>query len=68
MSCTTSPALPPLGGLQLITSTADFIRHFPHMSAMGARQHLQQGPCSTRAQEVEAVMEARARDPVVVLD
>jgi hypothetical protein len=40
--------LPPGGlppqGIQLITSTADFIRHFPPMSAMGARQHPQQGP------------------------
>jgi hypothetical protein len=35
--------LPPQG-IQLITSTADFIRHFPPMSAMGARQHPQQGP------------------------
>ncbi|MCX5969696.1 MAG: hypothetical protein NTV57_19090 [Cyanobacteria bacterium] len=35
--------LPPWG-LQLITATADFIRHFPAMSAMGARQHPQQGP------------------------
>jgi hypothetical protein len=40
--------LPPQGlppwGLQLITGRADFIRHFPPMSAMGARQHPQQGP------------------------
>jgi hypothetical protein len=36
-------SLPPQG-IQLITSTADFIRHFPAMSAMGARQHPQQGP------------------------
>jgi len=35
--------LPPQG-LQLITGTADFIRHYPPMSAMGARQHPQQGP------------------------
>jgi hypothetical protein len=35
--------LPPLS-IQLITGTADFIRHFPPMSAMGARQHPQQGP------------------------
>jgi hypothetical protein len=35
--------LPP-GGLQLITGTADFIRHFPPMSAAGTRQHPQQGP------------------------
>ena len=35
--------LPPLS-LQLITGTADFIRHYPPMSAMGARQHPQQGP------------------------
>ena len=35
--------LPPQG-IQLITGTADFIRHFPPMSAMGARQHPQQGP------------------------
>jgi hypothetical protein len=38
--------LPPQG-IQLITSTADFIRHFPPMSAMGARQHPQQGPLLT---------------------
>ena len=30
--------------LQLITGTADFIRHYPPMSAMGGRQHPQQGP------------------------
>jgi hypothetical protein len=40
--------LPPQGlphwGIQLITGTADFIRHFPAMSAIGARQHPQQGP------------------------
>jgi hypothetical protein len=30
--------------LQLITGTADFIRHFPHMSAEVARQHPQQSP------------------------
>ncbi|MEI7951959.1 MAG: hypothetical protein WCH37_04680, partial [Synechococcaceae cyanobacterium ELA182] len=35
--------LPPLS-LQLITGTADFIRHYPPMSAMGALQHPQQGP------------------------
>jgi len=35
--------LPPIG-LQLITGTADFIRHFPHLSAVAARQHPQQGP------------------------
>ena len=29
--------------IQLITGTADFIRHYPPMSAMGARQHPQQG-------------------------
>ena len=36
-------SLPPWG-LQLITGNADFIRHFPHLSAVGARQHPQQGP------------------------
>ena len=35
--------LPPIG-LQLVTGSADFIRNFPHMSAVGARQHPQQGP------------------------
>ena len=35
--------LPPQG-IQLITGTTDFIRHYPPMSAMGARQHPQQGP------------------------
>jgi hypothetical protein len=30
--------------MQLITGSADFIRHFPPMSAVGARQHPQQGP------------------------
>ena len=34
----------PAQGIQLITGTADFIRHYPPMSAMGARQHPQQGP------------------------
>jgi hypothetical protein len=38
-----SVGLPPQG-IQLISSTADFIRHFPPMSAVGARQHPQQGP------------------------
>jgi hypothetical protein len=36
-------SLPPQG-IQLITGTADFIRHFPPMSAAGTRQHPQQGP------------------------
>jgi hypothetical protein len=36
-------SLPP-GGMQLIIGSADFIRHFPPMSAVGARQHPQQGP------------------------
>ena len=36
-------SLPPQGW-QLVTSTADFIRNFPPMSAVGARQHPQQGP------------------------
>ena len=35
--------LPPQGN-QLITGRADFIRHFPPMSAAGTRQHPQQGP------------------------
>ena len=35
--------LPPQS-FQLITGTADFIRHFPPMSAVGTRQHPQQGP------------------------
>jgi hypothetical protein len=34
--------LPPVS-FQLITGTADFIRHFPPMSAAGTRQHPQQG-------------------------
>jgi hypothetical protein len=34
--------LPP-HGIQLITGTADFIRHFPPMSAAGTRQHPKQG-------------------------
>jgi hypothetical protein len=33
--------------MQLITGTADFIRHFSAMSAMGTRQHPQQGPLLT---------------------
>jgi hypothetical protein len=40
--------LPPVGvlpqGIQLITGTADFIRHFQPMNAAGTRQHPQQGP------------------------
>jgi hypothetical protein len=36
-------SLPP-GGLQLVSGSANFIRHFPPMSAVGARQHPQQGP------------------------
>jgi hypothetical protein len=31
-------------GIQLITGTADFIRHFQPMNAAGTRQHPQQGP------------------------
>ena len=34
-------SLPP-GGMQLVSGSADFIRHFPPMSAVGARQHPQQ--------------------------
>jgi hypothetical protein len=36
-------SLPP-GGTQLVSGSADFLRHFPPMSAVGARQHPQQGP------------------------
>jgi hypothetical protein len=36
-------SLPPQG-TQFLPLSADFIRHFPHMSAIGARQHPQQGP------------------------
>jgi hypothetical protein len=43
LSCLPAQGLPHWG-LQLITGTADFIRHFPHMSAVGACQHPQQGP------------------------
>jgi hypothetical protein len=32
------------GDMQFLPASADFIRHFPHMSAVGARQHPQQGP------------------------
>jgi hypothetical protein len=35
--------LPPVS-FQLISGTADFIRHFPPMSAAGTKQHPQQGP------------------------
>ena len=34
----------PAGDVQFLPVSADFIRHFPHMSAVGARQHPQQGP------------------------
>jgi hypothetical protein len=34
----------PAGDMQFLPASADFIRHFPHMSAVGARQHPQQGP------------------------
>ena len=37
-------SLPPPGGMQLVSGSADFIHHFPPMSAVGARQHPQQGP------------------------
>jgi len=40
--------LPPVS-CQLITGTADFIRHFPPMSAVGTRQHTQQGPRLARS-------------------
>ncbi len=39
-----APQSLPYWGLQLITGTEDFIRHFPAMSPLGARQHPQQGP------------------------
>jgi len=39
-------SLPP-GGMQLVSGSADFIRHFPPMSAVGARPHPQQGPLLT---------------------
>jgi hypothetical protein len=34
----------PAGDVQFLPASADFIRNFPHMSAVGARQHPQQGP------------------------
>jgi hypothetical protein len=34
----------PAGDMQFLPASADFIRHFPHMSAVGTRQHPQQGP------------------------
>ncbi len=34
----------PAGDMQFLPTAPDFIRHFPHMSAVGARQHPQQGP------------------------
>ena len=34
----------PGGDRQFLPASADFIRHFPHMSAVGTRQHPQQGP------------------------
>jgi hypothetical protein len=33
----------PAGDMQFLPVSADFIRHFPHMSAGGGRQHPQQG-------------------------
>jgi len=35
---------PPAGTMQFLPVSADFITHFPHMSAVGVRQHPQQGP------------------------
>ena len=32
------------GDMQFLPASPDFIRNFPHMSAVGARQHPQQGP------------------------
>jgi len=32
----------PAGDMRFLPASADFIRHFPHMSAVGARQHPQQ--------------------------
>ncbi|MFU8886243.1 MAG: hypothetical protein ACNA8O_12400 [Cyanobacteriota bacterium] len=34
----------PAGDMQFLPASPDFIRNFPHMSAVGARQHPQQGP------------------------
>jgi hypothetical protein len=34
----------PASDVQFLPASADFIRHFPHMSAVGTRQHPQQGP------------------------
>jgi hypothetical protein len=39
----------PTTNLQLVTGTADFIRNFPHMNVVGARQHAQQGPLMSSA-------------------
>lgn len=34
----------PAGDMQFLPVSADFIRHFSYMSALGAPQHPQQGP------------------------
>jgi hypothetical protein len=34
----------PTSDVQFLPASADFNRHFPHMSAVGTRQHPQQGP------------------------
>ena len=52
-------SLPP-GGMQLITASADFIRHFPPMSAVGARQHPQQRPLLSGSGAVAAIQAAAA--------
>jgi hypothetical protein len=45
----------PAGDMQFLPVSADFTRHFPHMSAVGARKHPQQGRLQAALAEGVAV-------------
>jgi len=47
----------PASDLKFLPASANFIHHFPHMSAVGARQPPSRGRCSTQALEGVAMVE-----------
>ncbi len=50
----------PAGDVQFLPTSANFIRHFPHMSAVAARQHPQ--PAFSGREEFESGFNAAACD------